>query len=107
MSSWRDFPWEWLGVLLGRAPQREASGQRSCEHPGETQLHEVAQRYAAGITWVGNTMSTVGYGYIGPCSTDERIFAIISMITACATFAIIVGSLQKVPLRLLCRIVLG
>ena len=63
------------------------------------QLCEVSQRYAAGITWVGNTMSTVGYGYIGPCSTEERIFAIVSMVTACATFAIIIGSLQKVPPR--------
>jgi hypothetical protein len=41
-------------------------------------------------------MTTVGYGDIHPVNTTERILAMVSMVGACAMFAMVVGGLQQV-----------
>jgi hypothetical protein len=56
----------------------------------------VEHQYIASVYWSITTMSTVGFGWIGPRNTIERMFAIFTMIVACGSFAVIVGSLQKV-----------
>jgi len=39
------------------------------------------------------TMTTVGYGDITPCTSNERLYTIFSMIVACGVFAWIMGSI--------------
>lgn len=52
--------------------------------------------YIAALYWAFATMSTVGYGDFVAHTTNERIYATLSMVLACGMFAYTVGSIGSI-----------
>lgn len=44
-------------------------------------------------------MTTVGYGDLYPITIPEKLFAMLSMLVACAVFAYVVGSIETIVRR--------
>jgi CRP-like cAMP-binding protein len=58
--------------------------------------NSVYDQYISSIYYYITTMTTVGYGDITPITSNEKIYAMFSMIMACGVFAYVVGSIGTV-----------
>eukprot|EP00941_MAST-03F_sp_MAST-3F-sp1_P000530 g530.t1 len=83
----------WFHVATGGSPVRSSPHRDSWYIHEGLQDKEKGEQYFASLYWAFTTMTTVGYGDILPQRTDERWYAMMTMVTGASMFGYIVGSI--------------